>query len=82
MLRRICAVIDPRSLENLLDSLGYTNMKKKVMGPVLNTMIFDNGYNGNHNTRWCDQSEADKQADIDSVVNDFIDSTEFRGTQI
>lgn len=76
--RRIRAVADPLSLENLLNSLGYTNMNKKVKGPVLSPMISGNGYDGNHNTPWCDQSEADKQAGIDSVVNDFIDSAEFR----
>ncbi|HXQ36440.1 MAG TPA: tetratricopeptide repeat protein, partial [Anaerolineales bacterium] len=49
-----------------------------MKGPVLNPMISGSGYNGNHNTPWCNQSEADKRSDIDSVVNDFIDSAEVR----
>jgi hypothetical protein len=77
--RRILAVISPYSFKNLVESLEYTTMKKKAQGPVLNTVIISgNSNNGNHGTPLREDSEADKQDDINAIVNDYADSVQFR----
>ena len=77
--RRILAVVSPPSFENLVESLGYTTMNKKAKGPVLNTVIISgNGNNGNQGKPLREKSEADKQDDINAIVNDYADSAQFR----
>jgi hypothetical protein len=82
--RRIQAVVSPRSFQSLVESLEYTNMKKIARGPVLKIMgTSGNGNNannnGNHGTPLREDSEADAtQDDINAIVNDYVDSIQFR----
>lgn len=74
--RRIRALISLQSLENLIESLGYKNMKNKAKSPVLNILGPGDGNNGRHDLP--EATEADIQADINAVVNGFFDSAKFR----
>ena len=77
--RRIRAVVHPYSFANLINSLGYTTMKKKAKGPVLNTVrISANGNNGNHGTPLSEDSEADIQDDVTVIVDNYVGSAKFR----
>jgi len=75
---RIRAVVIPCSVKNLIESLGYEDMKKKAKGPVLNRVITGNGHGGNHGTPPFEESEANKQSEINKIIDEYVARVEFR----
>jgi hypothetical protein len=82
--RRMQVVVSPSSFKYLIESLGYTNMKKHAKGPVLKAVVTSgNGdssnSNGNYQPPLGEEPEVDTtQDEINDIINDYADSAQFR----